>query len=185
MKAILVVFGSIAALFLALVLSVVGMYVSNANYANTMENRIVAQYDVNLNVLSNYTTRIMEMAQIPAMARDDLLEVVSATFEGRYGADGSQAVFQFIQEQNMSIDSRLYERIQTSMEAGRNEFQTSQNRLIDLKRQYETSMGFVVKGFFIQLAGYPKIDLDRYNIIVEGTTQERFDTGVYRAIQLR
>lgn len=185
MKAILVVFGSIAALFLALVLSVVGMYVSNANYANTMENRIVAQYDVNRNVLSNYTTRIMEMAQIPAMARDDLLEVVSATFEGRYGADGSQAVFQFIQEQNMSIDSRLYERIQTSMEAGRNEFQTSQNRLIDLKRQYETSMGFVVKGFFIQLAGYPKIDLDRYSIIVEGTTQERFDTGVDRAIQLR
>lgn len=185
MKTLLVVLSIKLVIVLALAGTVVGLYISNANYANQMENRVVAQYDVNRNVLSNYTSRIMEMAQLPAMARDDLQQIVEATFQGRYGENGSQAVFQFIQEQNMSIDPQLYRNIQTSMEAGRNEFQTNQNRLIDLKRQYETSMGYVVKGFFIKMAGYPKIDLNKYNIIIEATTQERFETGVDRAIQLR
>ena len=146
---------------------------------------IVAQYDNNRNILSNYTTRIMEMAQVNDMYRDDLMGVIEQTFSGRYGEDGSKAVFQFIQENNMNLDSSMYRAIQSSMESGRLEFQNNQTRLIDLRRNYETAMGYVVKGFFINLAGYPKIDLTKYDIIVESTTQERFDTKVDKPLKLR
>ena len=185
MRALLITLVITVTLLLGTGVTVVGLYVSNSNYANTAENRITSQYDVMRNVRSSYTLKIMDMAQVPSMYKDDLMDVITATFEGRYGNDGSKAVFQFIQEQNMQLDSKLYSNIQAAMEAGRNEFQVSQNRLIDLKRQYETSMGYVVKGMFIRMAGFPKIDLGKYDIIIEATTQELFDTKVDKAIKLR
>lgn len=185
MRALLITLVITVTLLLGTGATVVGLYVSNSNYANTAENRITSQYDVMRNVRSSYTLKIMDMAQVPSMYKDDLMDVITATFEGRYGNDGSKAVFQFIQEQNMQLDSKLYSNIQAAMEAGRNEFQVSQNRLIDLKRQYETSMGYVVKGMFIRMAGFPKIDLGKYDIIIEATTQELFDTKVDKAIKLR
>lgn len=163
----------------------IGMYISNANYANTAENGIKAQYENNRNILSNYTTRIMEMAQVNDMYRDDLMKVVEATFSGRYGADGSKAVFQFIQENNMTLDSSMYRALQSSMESGRLEFQAGQTALIDKRRAYETAMGFLVQGFFIKMAGYPKIDLTKYDIIVEQSTSDRFETKIDAPMKLR
>lgn len=185
MKAVVVAVSVMFALLLSVVVAFTGLYISNANWANGMEKTIVAQYDNNRNILSNYTTRIMEMAQVNDMYRDDLMGVIEQTFSGRYGEDGSKAVFQFIQENNMNLDSSMYRAIQSSMESGRLEFQNNQTRLIDLRRNYETAMGYVVKGFFITLAGYPKIDLTKYDIIVESTTQERFDTKIDKPLKLR
>lgn len=185
MKKVIIVMSAFIALVIAFVLTFAGLYISNANFANQAEKGIVAQHDVNKSVKSNYTQRIMEMAQIPTMYKDDLLEVVDATFEGRYGENGSKAVFQFIQENNLQVDSELYGRIQVSIEAGRNEFQANQARLIDMKRQYETAMGYVVQGFFINLAGYPKIDLDKYSIILGSTIEDQFETGIDEKIQLQ
>ena len=52
-----------------------------------------------------------EAAQIPAMQRDDLIDVVESALSARYGEDGSQAMFQFIQEQNPNIDDQIKRRI--------------------------------------------------------------------------
>jgi hypothetical protein len=185
MKALLITFISFVAIVVGSAVWAIGMYVSNANYANTAEQGIKAQYDNNRNILSNYTTRIMEMAQVNDMYRDDLMKVVEATFSGRYGADGSKAVFQFIQENNMTLDSSMYKALQSSMESGRLEFQAGQTALIDKRRAYETAMGFLVQGFFIKMAGYPKIDLNKYDIIVEQSTTDRFNTKVDAPMKLR
>jgi hypothetical protein len=105
--------------------------------------------------------------------------------EGRYGENGSQAVFQWIQEQNPQLNNEIYTRLQVSMESGRKDFEVAQTTLIDQKRSYETELGFVWRGFWLRLAGYPKIDLDKYNAITNNYATEAFDTGVENGLTIR
>lgn len=178
---VLVVLG----IFVSLALVGVVSYVSNANYGNRAEKQITAAWENNENILAQYSLKIAEMAQVPDMQRDDLKEVYRAALEGRYGADGSKAVFQWLQEQNPQLNAEVYTRLQQTMEAGRNEFRVAQTELIDLKRGYETNLGYIWKGFWLRLAGYPKIDLSKYKAITSEYAQEAFETGVDKGIDLR
>lgn len=173
----------IGALFVGLL--VVGSYITAANYGAQAENDLEASYEDNQNILSNYTLKVQEMAQVPDMYRDDLLKIVTATFEGRYGEGGSKATWQWLQEQNPNLDPALYTRLQQTMESGRNEFQVAQTRLLDKKRVYNTNLDYVWKGFWLGAAGYPKIDLDSIKIITETSTQAKFESGTDSAIKLR
>lgn len=157
-------------------------YISNFNYGNRTERQIEATHTDNRNVLAQYSTRIIEMAQVPDMYKEDVMEIYEGALTGRYGENGSQAMFQFLQEQNPQIDASLYTNIQQSMEAGRNQFQNSQTRLIDLKRGYETKLGSFYSGFWLNIAGYPRIDLADFNIVVNDHSNEAFETGLDNGI---
>lgn len=160
-------------------------YVSAYNTGNRLEQNIKATYENNRNILAQYGSKIAEAAQVPAMQRDDLSAVVTAALEGRYGEDGSKAVFQWIQEQNPQIDSTVYVQLQRMIEAGRNEFTAAQTKLTDQKRVYETALGSFWQGTWMSVAGYPKIDLAEYKIVSTGRADEAFETGVEEPIQLR
>lgn len=177
--AILGVFGVIIAI-------AVGSFVSNYNYGNRAENVIKAEYQNMENILAQYSLKVKEVAQVPGMMADDLSRVVRDAMSGRYGDNGSQATFQWIQENYPGqIGPSVYKQIQQVMEAGRNKFENAQTKFIDTKRQYETNLGYLWKGFWLRVAGYPKINLDDYKIITSGHAQEAFETGVDQAIQLR
>jgi hypothetical protein len=160
-------------------------YVSAYNTGNRLENVIKATFTDNKNVLAQYSNRIAEAAQIPAMQRDDLTAVVTAALDARYGEEGSQAMFQFIQEQNPNIDSAVYVELQRIINGGRKDFEIAQTRLIDQKRVYETNLGSLYRGTWMSIAGYPKIDLDEYLIVTNARTEDAFDSGQEEAIQLR
>jgi hypothetical protein len=160
-------------------------YISAYNTANRMERSIVATDENNRNILAQYGNRVAEAAQVPAMQRDDLTAVVTAALEGRYGKDGSRAVFQFIQEQNPQIDSTVYVQLQRMIEAGRIEFAAAQTKLVDQKRIYETSLGSFWQGTWMSVAGYPRIDLDEYQIVSTARADEAFETGIEQPMQLR
>lgn len=181
----MIAMGAFLGLIVVAVTVFVGLYISNSNHGATMEENIVAAYEVNRNVLSNTTARVMEMAQVNEMYRDDLSGIIEDTFTGRYGDDGSQAVFQWIQEQNIPLDVSLYRTLQASIEAGRNEFKNSQDRLIDHRRQYQRELRLVVTGFFLRLAGYPMIDLNKYDIIILQEIDERFNNGTDQLLDIR
>lgn len=168
-----------------LAVSVVALVINAANTANRMEQNIVSSDESRQNVLSNYTTKVMEAAQIPAMQRDDVKEVITAALSARYGDDGSGAAFQWIQEQNPQIDSTVYTKLQTIIASGRDEFRFSQDQLIDKVRVYRTAQGYVFTGFMMRLAGYPKIDLADYKPIVELGVQQKFEAGTDSALKLR
>lgn len=185
MKAVGIVLGVILSLGVLFGGGVVVMYVTYANKGVQFETRLKSTYDENKVVLNSYTSKVQEIAQVPAMFKDDLEDVIEATFQGRYGENGSQAVFQWIQEQNMSLDPMLYRQIQQVMEAGRNEFAASQKQLIDVKRNYEASLNYVWSGFWLDMAGYPKVDLNDYKIITLGEVDQKFETGTDSVIQLR
>lgn len=169
---------------------VVASYVTNYNYGNRAETQIEATWENNENILAQYSLKVMEVAQVPGRYRDDVTQIYQAALEGRYGDDGSQAMFQWIQEQNPQVDASLYARVQQVMEAGRNEFQVNQTRLVDLKRAYNTNLGYLWKGMWLNIAGYPTINVgfnggpDDFAIITSGHASEAFETGVDQGITL-
>lgn len=160
-------------------------YVSNYNYGNKAEKQILAEWENNENILAGYSLKITEMAQVNTMYKDDVKEVFTGVMQGRYGENGSQAMWQWLKEQNPQLDSAMYNRLQQVMEAGRNEFKVAQTRFVDVKRTYETNLGYLWKGFWLRAAGYPKIDLAEYKIITSGHAKQAFETGIDEGIKLR
>ena len=155
------------------------------NLAVTQEIKIKANFKDLQNVKSNYTMKVREMAQVPDMYADKLKEVVGAAIEGRYGKDGSKAVFQMLTEQNPTLDPSMYIRVQQVMEAGRNDFQVAQTSHNMILANYELMLSKFPDSFFFKMVGYPKIDLSKYQIIISGETQHQFETGVDEKINLK
>lgn len=166
-----------------LVGAAIGTYITYANLGNRTEVAIKAKYANNENIYANGTMKIMEAAQVPEMYVADLKQIVTAAISGRYGNEGSRATFQWIQEQNPTVDPGMYLKIQQIIEGFRNEFQNAQTGLLDQCRNYETLRGNVWSGFWLQLAGYPKMDIDKMCTIVSTdkarmTFETKTDTGV-------
>lgn len=170
----LIVFG-IFVVFLVLVAGAGFMsYVSAYNYGNSLEVQLKAKKEDNKNVLAQYGQKVMEIAQVPEMYKNDLVEVTTAAIQGRYGADGSKATFQWLKEQNPNLDASLYAKIQQVIESGRNDFQNSQTQLIDIRRSYETALGSFWQGMWLKFAGYPKITLSDFDIVSTDRANEIF-----------
>lgn len=164
----------------------IGMYVSTSNTNTNFEANIEKFHKASQNTLSAYTLKIQDMAQIPEMYKNDLKEVINATFQGRYGKDGSKAVTQFMTENNLPFDSSMYKSLQVAMEAGRNEFKLSQDKKLDVCTGYEKQRNYVMSGFFSTMAGFPKKDVDSLcKIVLDKQTNKAFDTGEAETLKLR
>ncbi|QKE54356.1 putative structural protein [Salmonella phage vB_SalM_SA002] len=161
-------------------------YIGAANKGNQMENSIDQLRQASASTLSNLTQTIQEQAQVPEMATDHLKQIIEAQMTGRYGADGSKAVFQFLKEQNLQVDQRMYLNIQAAMSGGRKEFEISQNRLLSQCRAYKDETGNVWSGFWLRLAGYPKADLAVVcRAVTDTKTDAAFETGHQTKISLK
>lgn len=181
-----IVFGIIFALCALVVGIGVMAYVGAANKGNQMENSIDELRQNSASNLSNLTQSIQEQAQVPEMATDHLKQIIEAQMSGRYGADGSKAVFQFLKEQNLQVDQRMYLNIQATMSGGRKEFEITQNRLMSTCRAYKNEVGNVWSGFWLRLAGYPKANLAVIcRAVTDSKTDAAFETGQQTKISLK
>lgn len=173
------ILAAILAAFVIAAIFAVGVtsYISAANYGNRTEVALKAKKENNKNIFATYGQKVMEIAQVPEMMRDDLVKVTTAAISGRYGADGSKAAIQMIREQNPQLDPSLYRKIQQVIESGRDEFKNGQQGQIDLKRSYETSLGTVWQGMWLRFAGYPKMNLAEFNIVSTARADEVFLKG--------
>jgi len=179
-----------AVLILVAVLAVVAFvgitsYVSAHNYGNEAENSLVAKYDNMENILAQYSLKVMEAGSVPSMYKDDMKDVMTSVMAARQGEGGSKATFQWFKEHNIELDPSMYAKIQTIIEAGRNKFQNAQTGFIDAKRAYTTNLGYLWKGMWMRVAGYPKINLADYVIISSGHAKKAFETKIDTAIKLR
>ncbi len=182
MKTLIAVLGVIGVILAILI----GSYISAHNFGNQMEKQVEFEYENLQNVLAQYGLKVQEAAQVPDMKRDDLAVIMQEAMSGRYGEDGSQATFQWIQENYPgAVTDTLYSQIQQIMEAGRNDFQNAQTRFIDIKRTYDTALGTFYRGLWLRIAGYPNIDLDDFATVTSERARNAFETGVEDAIQLR
>lgn len=167
---------AIAAIVGVIAVGAIGSYVSAANYGNRSERQLEAKYADNENVLSSGYQKLKGVAGVTKMATEDQINIFKAAIQGRYGADGSKAVFQMIKEQNPTVDAQLYRKVQQVVESTQDEFKASQTQMLDIKRSYQTELGTVWKGMWMGIAGYPKIDLNKYVIVSSEGASEAFKT---------
>lgn len=180
-KVVLGVMGTLVLLVLVGITSVISIN----NDCVQQEASLVAQYKQDQNNYDNMTKKIMEVAQVPTMMTDDLQKVTKAAIQGRYGKDGSKAVFQFIKEQNPTLSSEVYVKIQQVIEAGRNGFEANQKVLLDKKRVYETALNSFPGGIVAHSLGFPKIDLNKIDIVTSSDTEQAFGTKKAAPLKLR
>lgn len=165
--------------------STVGWFIGTRNEFLVAEQGITAQWDQNRNNYDNFVKSVQEVAQVPAAYAEDYTKITKEAISGRYGAEGSKAVFQFIKEHNPTIDVSLYTKIQQVIEAGRLSFETNQKILIDKKRAYQTQLAVFPGSIVASISGFPHIDLSKYDIVTSDRTEKAFATKRDEAIKLR
>ena len=148
------------------------------------EAGLKAQQEQVKNNYDNMWKRFREMSQVPSMYVGDLKKVFDSAMQGRYGKDGSKSVFAWIQEHNPTIDSSMYTKIQNAIESGRVSFMAEQEQLLDKKRQYEVVLNSN-RGVFVGfLFSFPKIDMDKIQILTSDQTEDAFKTKKADEIKL-
>jgi hypothetical protein len=157
-------------------------YMSWSNDARQFEADIPAQYTQMQNAYDNGWKKVVEIAQVPTMQQAAYKDVYHDVMTGRYGAKGSQAMLQFIKEQNPTLDPALYTKIQQTIEIFHDQFEASQAKIIALKQSYQKLVTATTEGrIYNMVGGYPHIkcgvpagSADDYQIVTSDKTQTDF-----------
>lgn len=135
-------------------------------------------------VYTYYGLKIMEAAQIPAMYKKDVLDITKTQMEDRYGKTGIKDTVQFLTEHNITITDNTYLQIQQMIEAGRNDIIYSQQRMNDVRRQYETSLRYPINGKILKVMGFPKVNLMDYKLLKTKDGIQIFESNMDKPIPL-
>jgi hypothetical protein len=157
-------------------------YIGFRNSANQSEQDIVAQYEQAQNVYDNGWKAVVEVAQVPKLQEQNYKDLYDGVMKGRYGANGSQALLQFIKEQNPTLSDETYTKIQRTMETFHANFEASQQDLIAKKQSYRILVTATTDSLLYNWIGnYPHIKVgiptgaqDDYAIVTSDKTQTDF-----------
>ena len=175
-------------ILIALAASVMLYFVNSFKYhdlAVDSEAGVEKQRQSILNHITSHSNKIMEMAQIPAMAAKQVTEMYTKVMQGRYGKEGSKAMFQMLTEQNPTLDQGIYKAIQLEMAGGRDKIANYSDRMIELNTVYKQHQKRKWSGYWIKGEGYPSEEwviannkcnydafLNAYSTVVDETNKD-------------
>lgn len=165
------------------VLAIGGYVMSVRSSANRMEKNVVYQYEQNKNNYDKMWKTFKETAQVTDMYAGDVQKLFSQVIEGRKGSD--QELFRMIKESNPTLDASIYKRLQEVIEAGRSDFEENQKMLLDKKKQYATFLDEIPEGPIASFFGFPKVDLNQFQIVTSDRTEGTFKSGKDDEVKLR
>lgn len=167
------------------VIVLVSSAVSARNWAVKQESQLQSLDSERQQKLADYEIKITGMVQVPEMYRDDLIKVVRENIQGRYGKDGSKAMFQAMRESNITFDSSLYKKIQDQIEIARDDYSQVQTRLNDSVAVYRTGLDVFPRNIFLGIFGMPRVNLDNYKPVITDRVDEAIRTHREKPLQLR
>lgn len=154
------------------IMSAIGIY----NNCINQEAGLEAQYKQNQNNYDNFYKKVVETVGVTDKYATDFKKIYDGVMEGRYGEDGSKAMFQMITEQNPQMDQSLYKQVQQIIESGRESFSADQKSLLDKKRVYESYIQQIPGGLIAKAMGFPKKDISKFDIVTSDRTEKAFET---------
>lgn len=171
----------------AIIIGLISLHwISSTHDSAVHQEEVIQQlYKKSESTLSNYTIGIMEQAKIPQKYKADILEIIKANMSGRYGENGSGAVVQFMNEQNIQIDPKVYLNLQNAMISGRKEFKLSQDLLLESCRSYKVQLNSFFTGKIMSYQNFPKIDLNKFcEAVSDKNTKEVFETKEQKPVSI-
>lgn len=164
-------------------------------YDMSVDNKVIAKREAFLaqdNVRkANYDKMfkvVAQTAEIPdhfmEQAKVAFKEIYTPLMEGRYSNDRGGALMSWISEHNPKFDlnsfGKLYERLQVTIEANREQFFVEQKKLIDIKRDYDVYINQKPVKWFVN-DGLKPLEL---KLITSTKTEKVFKSGVEDDINL-
>lgn len=161
-------------------------YVSVQNKANSYESNITKYNDDSKNVLSNYTLKIQEQVQIPAMYATDLQNTLKAYFQNdNKNVQVTSGMTTMLKQAIPNLDASMYKDLMITINAGRDEFRDAQRRKIDACTEYTRFRGEFFTSMMLS-AKYPGSTIaDQCKVISDQRTDTAFKTGQQEVIKLR
>lgn len=153
-------------------------YFTIGNQGARQEAVIEGTYRNNQSILSSCAVSIRNISKIPDKYRQDLESIIKTEMEGRYGGQGTDRVAIFVQERALNYDPKMREKVQNEIIACESRFALNQAKLIEQQTDYETMLNSAYSGAMLKAGGYPKKDMTKFKIVVDGGVKEQFDTGV-------
>lgn len=144
-----------------------------------LEQNIKAHYTDNQNTLAQSKLKIRGMVTVSDSFAAEFNKNIDAAISGRYGEDGSKALFQMLTEQNPTLPPTLFAAIQDQLIVDRNEFAARQRLLIDKCRVVETRLEMPVQGLVLSFFNFPRVSLDTHCApVLAADTQQVFQDKV-------
>lgn len=166
------------------VLGLIGMYTSTYDSANKFEHNIERLNKASESQLSKFTLSVQEQAQIPAMYKDDLKDVIKTYFESR-GKQNDTYVRSFVKQAMPDFSPKMYENLMVAIEAGREAFNNIQKQKIDACADYGEFRGKFWNKKILS-GDFPSKNIeDMCKVISDARTQNAFATGQQEVIKFR
>ena len=184
---------SVAVLFGLGIVYFVGSYFSYSNTGVDFETNIEPAVENNRQKLGQYRLGTAEAVGALGLGSDLQADSVTAQIEARYGEGGSQAMMQWIKENNHAgVGPKAIQEIMRKITAGRQGFSDAQERLLDKCRGYKRLQRQPYSGWWLSFAGYPS---DEYNeeggngklcrAVTSKGAKKAFETGEEEALDIR
>jgi hypothetical protein len=164
-------------LFIALAVVSAISYFNAYDLGNRTETELQAVQRNNKNIYAQGTQAIMEIAKVPKMYAKNLQDIVTAEIQGKYGKDGSQATMQWLQDRQITLPETSYNEITQQIKAFRAKYEVNQTRLIDIDARWGYNLNSLWTGFWLKMAGYPKLDREQFKPITTDLTEEVYQRG--------
>lgn len=135
---------------LAIVLLVV--FFMNISYNNTAERirtDVEAQYKKIEADYEKMSRIILQQAGIVHKYSKDFKDIYKGMMTGRYGKDGSKAMWQWIKEQNPQIDSTIYQKLMVTVESQRTTLSRKQEQVASMVAEYNKMLRVAPAKWFV------------------------------------
>ena len=158
----------------AVVLIVAAMYMTYNNKAVALRKEADAQKGKIESVHDKMWKVIKQKAEVSEEYRKEFDKIYPEIIAGRYQSDDASTI-KFIQEANPDFDTSLYADLMQAIAIQREHFNTTQERMLDIKREHETLCRTMPATWFISAENKLPIE---YEVISSTKSKTIMETGL-------